>query len=759
MTGRQLIQLSLRAINTIGVKEVPTYAMFEDARKILNLLLESWSAEELMPYSFLRYELGLFAEMPSYTIKDGAIFDTDSVCLRQQPSSGGTQSLTINGVLATGGVATMDVPRPVMIASTADDSGRVFTITGTNIYDDILSERIVGPKDISVHGARQYKTVTAVSIDDDSAGIVSVGTDYIVGIRRPLVILSAFIRDSDGLDEMIIPINRERYIEIADKDEAGKPVEFYYRRSYSSGEIHVHPVPASGLSIDPYIESAIEHITNGSFASSSAWTLPAVDSQWAITGGKLVRTPALSDTPILGDEKITNGDLATNADSWTLESQWAWDTGKLLRTPLSGDGEPILGDEILANPSFEEGSGDWTHTSYAYYEGNPKYDWALQPTVSSDVGIQQILAAETLEQGAEYACGANTTGDNTHSLFKLYFNAQLVSSSSAIGSLGGPVVYDVDGSTAFAVRRDSVGGMTGTAEIADCSLKKITGYAPLASPASVYQNNSDMQTPLTEGASYQLAYTISGCTVGNLTPKVGGTAGTTQTTNDTFTKIIESGAIGAIQFLADEYFDGSIDGISLKEVTGYEPIGADSAKQLSADLAVAFTGGGLYRLAFDVTSFNAGTCVPSIGDTDGETVDADGSYEMDITCGSGADFELAASTDFEGTFDNISIKELSSGITGTAEYTLFLDLWLPFVAVDLDAIDKDINLPNEYLLAIYWNLAAELAPSHGKDVLPYVYIRARQTKDVIKKINALIPRHSLSTPVSIVDNQFAANQN
>lgn len=105
-----------------------------------------------------------------------AAADADGICLSQTPAAGGVQSLTINGVLAAGGVATMDVARRVSITSAGNDSGRTFTVTGTDRYGKTQTEAITGPNTTTVIGAKDFKTVTSITIDDNSAGAITVGS-------------------------------------------------------------------------------------------------------------------------------------------------------------------------------------------------------------------------------------------------------------------------------------------------------------------------------------------------------------------------------------------------------------------------------------------------------------------------------------------------------------------------------------------------------------------------------------------------------
>lgn len=100
----------------------------------------------------------------------------NAVCASQKPAAGGVQSLAINGILATSGVATLDVPRHFSISSSGDDNGRTFTITGTDRYGNVITEAIDGPNTTTVKGKKNFKTVTAVQVDGNTAGNITVGT-------------------------------------------------------------------------------------------------------------------------------------------------------------------------------------------------------------------------------------------------------------------------------------------------------------------------------------------------------------------------------------------------------------------------------------------------------------------------------------------------------------------------------------------------------------------------------------------------------
>lgn len=99
--------------------------------------------------------------------------DADGISTSQTPGAAG--NLTITGALATTGVATLGYNRKVTITSAGNDSGRTFTITGTDEFGNAQTEDITGPNITTVTGTKDFLTVTQVAIDAASAGAITVG--------------------------------------------------------------------------------------------------------------------------------------------------------------------------------------------------------------------------------------------------------------------------------------------------------------------------------------------------------------------------------------------------------------------------------------------------------------------------------------------------------------------------------------------------------------------------------------------------------
>ena len=95
----------------------------------------------------------------------------------------GAGNLTITGTLATGGVATLDVPRIVRItSSSASDTVETATVYGTDVYGISMSELITFGGAATVSGLKSFKTVTRVAISAALVGNASVGTGDVFGI-------------------------------------------------------------------------------------------------------------------------------------------------------------------------------------------------------------------------------------------------------------------------------------------------------------------------------------------------------------------------------------------------------------------------------------------------------------------------------------------------------------------------------------------------------------------------------------------------
>lgn len=103
---------------------------------------------------------------------------TNGICLQQ--SLGAAGNALLNGSLASGGVATLDVPRNVII-NAAGAATAVLTIFGTDVYGIPMSEAITLNGTTPVAGRKAFRTITRVASSAAAADFF-VGTGNVFGL-------------------------------------------------------------------------------------------------------------------------------------------------------------------------------------------------------------------------------------------------------------------------------------------------------------------------------------------------------------------------------------------------------------------------------------------------------------------------------------------------------------------------------------------------------------------------------------------------
>lgn len=112
----------------------------------------------------------------SVTVGPLAAASANNICLSQTPNAG---NLTINGALASGGVATLDAPRRVLFTPTGNETTNTFTITGTNWSGQPISETLTGTNATAFYSVLDYATVTRIALANNAANAITVGTNGI----------------------------------------------------------------------------------------------------------------------------------------------------------------------------------------------------------------------------------------------------------------------------------------------------------------------------------------------------------------------------------------------------------------------------------------------------------------------------------------------------------------------------------------------------------------------------------------------------
>lgn len=135
---------------------------------------------------------------------------------------------------------------------------------------------------------------------------------------------------------------------------------------------------------------------------------------------------------------------------------------------------------------------------------------------------------------------------------------------------------------------------------ADSDWTKGTGWtisAGVASSDGSQAGNSDLTQTiagLESGNSYEVTYTVSNYSAGNVRLLVGGATGTNRTANGTYVETVVASSTDVFGFRADLDFIGSIDNVSIAP--------------LSADVSLTYAGGGAAGIC-RVTGFTSATVV------------------------------------------------------------------------------------------------------------------------------------------------------
>jgi len=113
--------------------------------------------------------------------------DSDANGISVDQTTSGAADLTITGVLASGGVATIAEAQKVLIEGVGDNDEVNFTITGTDADGHVMSETLVGADSGTVTTAAAFKTVTTIAVDSAVDGNVEIGVLNTNGLIGPSV--------------------------------------------------------------------------------------------------------------------------------------------------------------------------------------------------------------------------------------------------------------------------------------------------------------------------------------------------------------------------------------------------------------------------------------------------------------------------------------------------------------------------------------------------------------------------------------------
>jgi hypothetical protein len=213
VSRNDIIEGALRQIGALGTGETPISAEIDDAAQALNMLVKQWQgiqdfAPGLKVWSRKRATLFLEADTVQYSLGPSGDHWTASYV-----------ETTISAAEAAGQTA---------LSVTSE--------TGISASDYILIEQ-----DDGTFHESTVASVGPLTINAGLAGAAAAGRKvfaYTTKARRPLHILTAVVRDSNGIDTPISPITLEEYEAIGDKDTDSGVSQYLYEQQLTNGVIY-----------------------------------------------------------------------------------------------------------------------------------------------------------------------------------------------------------------------------------------------------------------------------------------------------------------------------------------------------------------------------------------------------------------------------------------------------------------------------------------------------------------------------------------
>jgi hypothetical protein len=114
----------------------------------------------------LLFFLAPSVEAARYVATIDALQNDADGCFQTQSAA----TITLNGALVASGVCVFGEAQKLSVASTADDSGKTFTIVGTNADLQAQTEVLTGPNATTVHSTYYWRTITSVTPSADPTG-------------------------------------------------------------------------------------------------------------------------------------------------------------------------------------------------------------------------------------------------------------------------------------------------------------------------------------------------------------------------------------------------------------------------------------------------------------------------------------------------------------------------------------------------------------------------------------------------------------
>lgn len=207
--------------------------------------------------------------MRPVTVTVGPLAAASPTNIRTASSIAGVGAVTLNGSLVAGGVATLDMPRRVLVTNASNETISL-TLTGTTFANATATEVVQLGNAGTVASVVDYKTLTSVVASGASAGNISIGTNGVAG--SPWVMLDYWSWPNVSLQVTVSgTVNCTVQSTLDDPNDPTNPVALASVNWIASADSNV--VSATGnqqsnyFFLPKYIRAVLNSQTNPGFAT------------------------------------------------------------------------------------------------------------------------------------------------------------------------------------------------------------------------------------------------------------------------------------------------------------------------------------------------------------------------------------------------------------------------------------------------------------------------------------------------------------
>lgn len=289
----EIIKAALRVMGALGVGEEPIQEDYTNCSQALNIMIKSWAKKGLPLWVTEYLQIPMIEGANPYPIGPtaGYVFSVTS--------TGGT-GYTAGTWTASGGTTGTSASGTYTVSDGAPDE---FTVL-------VAGDSYTSSPTLTLSGAGTGATITV----------------NVVGVTnpRPLRIIEAFIRNSQGADTTLLPIARQQYDILGVKTTSGIPNQFYYDNQLENGNLYVYNVPSDS---DRTIYATIQRMFYDMDSATDTFDFP---QEW-FQALKWGLANELSDEYGVEENKIFR--IQQKAEQYLMEcSDWSQEEATILFT-------------------------------------------------------------------------------------------------------------------------------------------------------------------------------------------------------------------------------------------------------------------------------------------------------------------------------------------------------------------------------------------------------------------------------------------